>query len=270
MVVETVSGLLDPILSPVLYLDPLLSIILVSFIISLGITLAYRKITDQEKMKELKGEIKKHQDKIKSLKDKPDELMKEQKKAMEVNMTYMKHSLKPMLFTFLPIILVFGWLYANMGYFPIVEDEPFNATIYFEEGTEGMVTIDVHGDITIIKGERTQQIANGKAEWVLSGAKGEYEIGYEFNGEKFYQDLIITGSKSERNYAPPELTKAEIPELSDLPIEKLVLSNERIRPLQGVPIIGSIPWVGGFGWLGTYILFSIIFSLSLRKLLNVY
>ncbi|MFW6383465.1 MAG: EMC3/TMCO1 family protein [Nanoarchaeota archaeon] len=269
MVVEMVSGLLDPILSPILYLDPLLSIILVSLIISLGITFAHRKITDQKKMKELKGEIKKHQENMKSLKDKPDELMKEQKKAMEVNMTYMKNSLKPMLFTFLPIILVFGWLHANMAYFPLVEDEPFNATIYFEETVEGSITLD-NGHINLVSGERTQQINDNKAEWVLSGTKGEYSITYILNGSEFSQDIIIVDSKSERKYAPPELTESNTPELKDLPIEKVVLSNERITPLQNVPLIGSIPWIGNFGWLGTYILFSIIFSLSLRKLLNIY
>lgn len=270
MVVETVSGLLDPIFSPVLYLDPLLSIIVVSFIISLGITLAYRKITDQEKMKELKGKIKEHQDKMKSLKDKPDELMKEQKKTMEVNMEYMKHSLKPMLFTFLPIILVFGWLYANMAYFPLVEDEQFNATVYFEEDTQGMISIDPPDEVTIIEGELTQEIREDKAQWVLTGLEGEYEITYEFNGEEFRQELIITASKAERKYAPPEVTAAEIPALQDSAVKKLELSNERIRPLQDIPLIGSIPWVGNFGWLGTYILLSIIFSLSLRKLMRVY
>ena len=71
-----------------------------------------------EYMKELKGEMKEFQKEMKDLKDDPKKMMEVQKRAMEKNMKYMLQSLKPTLFTFIPLILIFGWLrsyYAAIG-----------------------------------------------------------------------------------------------------------------------------------------------------------
>ena len=61
------DAILNPIFSPLLMLPYLLSIILISFIISLLIVLIYKKFTDQTMMKALKDEIKDLQDKMKKL-----------------------------------------------------------------------------------------------------------------------------------------------------------------------------------------------------------
>jgi len=97
--------------------DPL-NLLSVSFILTGLITLSYKYLTDQTKMKELKDEMKGMQKKMKEFKDDPGKVMSMQKDAMKKNMEYMKHSMRPMLFTFIPIILVFGWLrnyYTALG-----------------------------------------------------------------------------------------------------------------------------------------------------------
>jgi len=86
------------------------ALIIISFILTLLITLVYKFLTDQHLMKSLKEEIKSHQEESKNHKDNPEKLIQIQKEAMEKNMKLMMHSMKPMLFTFLPIIIIFGWL----------------------------------------------------------------------------------------------------------------------------------------------------------------
>ncbi|MBI4447344.1 DUF106 domain-containing protein [Candidatus Woesearchaeota archaeon] len=85
-------------------------LIIISFILTLIVTLAYKFFTDQKLMKELKEEMKALQKEVKELKDHPEKMMEAQKKAMEKNMKYLMHSMKPTLITFIPIILIFGWL----------------------------------------------------------------------------------------------------------------------------------------------------------------
>lgn len=82
----------------------------IAFILTLITTLVYKYMTNQEMLKSLKTEIKEIQNEMKSSKDNPDKMMQAQKLAMEKNMVYMKHSLKPVLVTFVPFILIFGWL----------------------------------------------------------------------------------------------------------------------------------------------------------------
>lgn len=109
---------------PIMNLPDPLNLLIISFILTGLITLAYKYLTDQTKMKELKDEMKATQKKMKELKDQPDKVMSMQKDAMKKNMEYMKHSMKPMLFTFIPIIVIFGWLrnyYTALG----------NPTIFF-------------------------------------------------------------------------------------------------------------------------------------------
>ena len=101
---------LNFIFAPLLKLGDLASLVIISFILTLLITLCYKWFTDQKLMKSLKDEIKQHQEDMKNHKDNPEKLMEIQKKSMEVNLQYMKHSFKPTLFTFIPLIIFFAWL----------------------------------------------------------------------------------------------------------------------------------------------------------------
>ena len=86
------------------------SIIIISFIITLIMSLVTKYLTDQTEMKHLKEELQHLQKEIKSNQDNPSKAQEIQKRLIDTNMKYMKQSFKPMLYTFLPIIIFFGWL----------------------------------------------------------------------------------------------------------------------------------------------------------------
>ncbi len=263
------SDLLNPVFSPLLKMDPLLAIILISFLISLMIVLIYKKVTDQDLMKDLKSEIKEFQKKMKELKDKPDQMMKIQRQAMETNTKYMMHSFKPTLFTFIPIILIFGWLNAHMAYYPLVAGNQFSININFADGTVGTVTLTAPQGITLLD-DPSQTIQSNSVQWDMKGDAGTYTMDYTMNGTEFSHSLIITNSINDRQYANPVLSAKNLGLSKDSGLQTLTISNRKIQPFKEVPLVGSIPWIGGFGWLGSYIVFSIIFSMLLRKVLKVY
>jgi len=90
--------------------NPLVAIIIISFLMTLLITLSYKFLTNQELMKSLKQEIKDFQQQMKEHKDDSSKVMEIQKLSLEKNMKYMMHSFKPTLFTFVPLIIIFTWL----------------------------------------------------------------------------------------------------------------------------------------------------------------
>lgn len=90
--------------------NPKLSVVIISFAITLVMTLVTKKFTDQNRMKELKGIQKACQIKLKDAKGNPEEMSKIQKEMMNCSMELMKHSFKPMLITFLPLIILFWWI----------------------------------------------------------------------------------------------------------------------------------------------------------------
>lgn len=91
-------------------LHPLLSILIVSFVLNVVFTLIYKRFTDQKKLKEIKEKNKEYQKKMKELKDKPQQMMQLQKEMMQLSGEQMRAGFKPMLLTFIPFILVMGLL----------------------------------------------------------------------------------------------------------------------------------------------------------------
>ena len=73
-------------------------------------TLVTKKFTDQNRMKELKGIQKACQIKLKEVKGNADEMTKINKQMIECSMELMKPSFRPMLITFIPILLIFWWV----------------------------------------------------------------------------------------------------------------------------------------------------------------
>lgn len=247
------ESLLNPILSPLLMLNPALGIGLISILISLVITIVYKYVTDQNLMKSLKTEMKALQKEMKELKDHPEKAMKVQKQAMETNMKYMMHSMKPTLFTMLPIILIFGWLNAHMAYYPLHPEQEFTATINFDKGTTG--TIELLTDLEII-GDTKKGIEDGSVIFTLKGPKGEYLLDFKKDDKSYTKEVLIT---DKREYAKvEEVIKKD-------GIKTIKLSNAAVKPFGNFSLFGWHP-----GWLGTYIIFSIIFSSLLRKWMKIY
>ncbi len=97
-------------LKEVLLLNPKISIIAISFLVTLVMTLFTKRFTNQDRMKELKKIQKACQIKLKSAKGDFKKQQEIQKQMMECSMELMKHSFKPMLITFIPLILFFWWI----------------------------------------------------------------------------------------------------------------------------------------------------------------
>ena len=145
------ESILDPVFNPLLKMPPLLAILLISFIITLLITLVYKFTTDQKKMKKLKEEMKEHQKKIKELSKKdPQKAMQMNSEAMKGNLEYMKSSFKSTLYTLIPIIIIFGWLNTHMAYYPLLPNQEFKVTAYFTEGHTRTVALAVIPELDII------------------------------------------------------------------------------------------------------------------------
>jgi uncharacterized membrane protein (DUF106 family) len=249
MVLESI---LNPIFMPLLGLGELWAIIIISLILAVIITIAYKYLTDQELMKTLKQDMKSLQKEVKALKHDPKKMMATQKKAMEKNMKYMMHSMKPTLITFIPLIIIFSWLNAHMAYYPINPGQEFTTTIEFEENAYGEAEIIVPEGLEVLS-ETIKEVEEGRIKWTLKGVEGDYLIEYTFQGKKYEKDVLIT---SEREYKTP------LKKIKDNFVKIITIDNEKVKPLN---LFG---WK--IGWLGTYIIFSLIFSMGLRKVLKLH
>jgi len=90
--------------------NPKAGIIVISFLVTLAMTLITKKFTNQNRMKELKEIQKACQIKIKNNKNNLKKQGEIQKEMMLCSIELMKHSFKPMLFTLLPLLVLFWWI----------------------------------------------------------------------------------------------------------------------------------------------------------------
>ena len=241
------DALLDPIFSPLLKMSSLWAIALISLIISVLITVIYKYVTDQDLMKRLKTEMKDFQKEIKELKAHPEKAMAVQKKAMETNMKYMMHSFRPTLITIIPIILIFGWMNAHIAYEPISPDQSFNINIELYE-ENGIVNLEA--PTLELLTNSTQKAINKEASWMLKGEEGKHVVTIIHNDHTATKEVIIGNE-----YATP----MEKPSGKDIKYIEIEMEKRKI-----------IPIFGGISWFWSYIIFSLVFSTSLRKLLKIY
>jgi len=253
------EGLLNPVFGPLLNLSPFWVVAIISALVSLIITIIYKFSTNQNLMKQLKDEMKELQKEMKELKNDPKKMMEVQTKAMQTNSKYMMQSMKSTLITFIPIILIFGWMNANIAFEPILPGQEFTITTMFNKAV-GQVKLEAPEDI-IIAGNATQEIINNKATWVLEGKEGDYKdekaIKIVFNDRIEYKNLLITTKQA--YYEPIKL-------ISNSPLKSITVNQAQKRV---IPFNFNFLGYKG-GWLGTYIIVSMIVSMLLRKILKVY
>lgn len=262
------STIFDPLLNPILNaFGPLLSMIIISLFVAFLTTLIYRYATDQQKMKSLKSSMKRYRKKISKVKDDPDKAMKLQKEMMKLNGDYMKNSFKSMIFTIVPVMLFLGWFAAHFAFNPILPGEEFNITVDIREGVSGSVELFAPDALSVDDDFVKNISGSNRIVWtgISSGEPGEYDLSVIHNGtgeEKFFS-VIITERQS---YATP---KHVFEEDESRAFSSISIGMDKLLMFEDVPVLGSLPLIKKAGWLGAYILFSIIFTSILRKLFDV-
>ncbi|MBI3034511.1 DUF106 domain-containing protein [Candidatus Woesearchaeota archaeon] len=250
-------------------ISPMLSIAVVSLAVSFVITLIYRFTTDQKKMKDLKNDITNLRAEMKAAKD-PKKMGDVNRRLMERTMDQFRLSMKPMLITMIPALIILGWMQANLAYQQIAPDVEFTTTAFFEKGATGEIELEATDGVQILNSSK--QKVEDKVVWSLKGKEGDYELAYNYNSEHYSREIAITKIWA---YKDPVLEKEKsflgintgdrYPIKSDSMLREIRIGNKPLHPFGEISIFGWTP-----GWLAAYIMLSLLFSMALRSLLKVY
>lgn len=250
--------LLDFVLSPLLFLPSFISVVMLSFLVSLISVVITKYATNQSVMKDLKDQLKAYQEQAKKLKENPEAAMDVQKKAMDVNMKYMMHNMRATLFTFLPIILIFGWMSSHLAFAPILSGQEFVVALAFTPDAKGNVTMTVPEGLELAT-EAVKPVGATVKYSVKAEKEGEYLLDLTYGGKTYSQPVVVgetmQGAISEKQVKQDGFQSIKI-EYAQLKVIQFPFS---------LPLFGE-----SLGWLGTYIIFAIVFSMVLRKLLKVH
>ncbi len=111
----------------------LVGVLLMSVLISAIIIIITAKVTDQKAMKKQREKMTKLQDRLKAAQKKNDtkQASKISKEMMSMQSTMMTNTMKPMLYTFIPIIIIFGWLRQYLYLQDFIELNGYLVTLPF-------------------------------------------------------------------------------------------------------------------------------------------
>lgn len=245
------------VLSWFLSLDYFTIFLIMSIIVALITTIIYKYATDQKKLKGIKEDLKKLREKMKKHKDNPDKVMSINKEMMSLNFEMMKQSFRSMLFTFIPLILILSWMAGNLAFEPLRPGEDFSVTAFLSDsypGDAGDVSLNV-----MPEGSAESLLVDavdGSVHWIVTPLR-EGSMTLLFEGETFRhtKEIIVT---EEKKYESPTQDYRESH------LTRVVVDHDSVRPFGDVSLFGWRP-----GWLGAYILLTLVFSLLLRKILKV-
>jgi len=112
---EPLIAVLNVIFSPLTIFSPIVSVMLIAFLITVLVILINRFFVDRNAMKELKAKIEKMREELISYQkggdsQKANEMLL---KISETNMDYMKHTFKALVISIIVIILILPWAQAK-------------------------------------------------------------------------------------------------------------------------------------------------------------
>jgi len=233
-------------------------ILILSFLSTLLTTVIYKYTTDQKRLKEIKTKLKELREKQKKHKTDAKKLMSFQKEMMALNMEMMKQSFKSMLYTFIPLIILFTWMSANIAYYPINPGQEFTITAqisnsYTYDLKDINLTLIPEGQVTRNDMHVPSRETRREVQWKATAPnEGTYTAIIESPTFRETKELLITNTKK---YTTP------IKNIKESQILKITIGNEPVRPLAPIGL--------KLNWLWTYILLSLLLSIGLRKLLKV-
>ena len=117
---DSIIGVMNSIFGPILAHDPtpnnpILTILIISFIVSLVTTIANKYLVDQKELAKNQKEMKEFQAEFKKVQQSGNEkemkkMQAKQAEMMQKNSKMMTQQFKPMIATMVPILLVFYWM----------------------------------------------------------------------------------------------------------------------------------------------------------------
>ncbi len=249
---------LDALFKPLLGLDPLITIIGVSLAITIVSTLAAKYTTDQKRIKQLKersNELRKDL-RNKEIQEDKEKFAKLFSESNAINLEMMRNSMRPMLFTMLPILIVFAWLSGHLAYEPIQPGDIINLTVFTIPEHSAPITLTAGSNIQILNSNSTKTPQNGQTNWLAKADRDGRYILKITSGTNFEEIPVLVTNLQEY-----ESTSKE----GKPPFQSITLNMKKLTPLGNLSLFGWKP-----GWLAIYFITSIVFNIIFRKVMKVH
>jgi hypothetical protein len=262
----------DLLLAPFAGLPPLVSLVVVSLVVAVFMLLVFKRTSNQAALADVKRRIHAGLFEIRLFNDDLRAILRAQNEILRTNLSYLKHSLVPMLWILPPLVLVIAQLQFHYGYEGL------------RPGARTLLMVDLEPGV-VPRGERPQVRldlptglrADSDEVWIpaesqlawrlVPEGEGDFEIGVAVGGaEPVSKSVRVTDRtvrlspvRVDRGFLSQLIYPAE-PPLPDGPVRAIHLEY----PDREVSVLGL-----GMHWMIPFFVLSIVFAFALRGWMKV-
>jgi len=272
--VSFVNGLLRPafdaLLSPLSGFPPMVGLLIVSLVVSVGMLLVFKATSNQPKLEAVKRQIHACLFEIRLFNDDLYAILRAQTEILGHNLKYLGLSLVPMLWMLAPILLVIAQLQFHYGYEGLRPGQDFLVQVQLsapEHFTRPAASLEAPPGLAV----ETPAVfipSLGQLAWRLRAADwGEYDLKLRVDGQEYTKSVQVAHGLRRRSpvrLAAGFLNELLYPAEAPLPKRSPVASISVGYPEASVSLLG---W--RVHWLVVFFVLSIVFAFALRSRFGV-
>lgn len=269
-----INGLLRPLVdllvSPFRSMPPVIPVTVISIVTAIAILFVFKYASNQTALEDIKRKIHAGLFEIRLYNDDFRAIFRAQHTILRANLTYMRHSMKPMLWTLPPLFFLIAQLQFHYGYEGLKIDEPVLLKVTlaegaYTEGTRPALEVSVPDGLTL----DTPSVwipTLGEMAWRLTAdAPGDYELEIRGSNEtvtktvRAQTDSVRRSPFRIRGFWNELIYPAEAP-LPEGEFESITVNY----PQTDVDVFGY-----EIHWLILFFILSMVFAFALRGPLGV-
>jgi len=264
-------GLFDGLLYPFRDLAPIWGLLPVSLVVSIAMLLIFKATSNQEALDRVKRRIHAGLFEIRLWNDDMRAIFRAQFDILRSNLSYLRHSLPPMLWIIPPLFLVVAQLQFHYGYEGL---RPGESTLLEVELAEGAVDGSDKPNVELVlpTGLRAETPAvwsptERELTWRLAAeTPGSYDLDIRLDGVSYSKTVVVADEVVRRS---PERVRGWLNELV-FPAESPLSGDGRVEAISIEYPDREVNMLGlRTHWLIHFFILTIVFAFLLRKPLGV-
>jgi uncharacterized membrane protein (DUF106 family) len=265
--------LFDLLLAPFAGVPPIVSLLLVSLLTSIGMLVVFKRTSNQAALSDVKRRIHAGLFEIRLFNDDLRAILRAQSEILRTNLTYLKLSLVPMVWILPPLVLVIAQLQFHYGYEGL---RPGDTTLLevdlkpeaVSAGVRPVAALELPDGLRA-DGQEVWIPAESQLVWRLAVEKdGDYEIAVAVDGADAITKSVRVTDRTVRlspvRVDPGFLSQLIYPAEPPLPGDGPIQAIHVAYPDRAVSVLGF-----GLHWMIPFFVLSIAFAFALRGWMKV-
>jgi len=259
---SVLGGVFDILLLPFRSLPPMVGLVVVSAICSVGMLLGYRATSNQPAVEAVKRKIAAGLFEIRLYNDDIVAIFKAQGAILRDNLRYLGLNMVPMVFMMAPFVLVIAQLQFHYGYEGLEANAPVLLQVTLAEGSTAEITLDLPDGVRLDAPRVAMPALPGAAWRLVPEASGSYELGIRVGGELLTKTMVVDDRVTRRSpsrLAPGFLNQLLYPAEAPLPVDSAAVAIELHYPERKLSLLGF-----GMHWLIWFFILTMALAFAMK------